>query len=77
VRRVEQDNLVYYEFAMWSGIKHGIFTRLGGVSPAPWTSLNMGGNVGDSIENVRQNHELMFEALQLNASKSGRFIART
>ncbi|MBN8595321.1 MAG: peptidoglycan editing factor PgeF [Anaerolineae bacterium] len=69
MRRVEQDNLVYYEFAMWPGIKHGVFTRLGGVSPAPWASLNMGGNVGDSIENVRQNHELMFEALQLNASK--------
>lgn len=70
MRRVEQESLVYYQFEMWSGIRHGIFTRQGGVSPAPWASLNMGGNVGDPIENVRQNHERMLTALALDPARA-------
>jgi hypothetical protein len=67
---VKQGNLLYYQFEMWPGVKHGIFTRQGGVSPAPWASLNMGGNVGDPLENVRQNHESMLGALNLNPSRA-------
>lgn len=37
------------------GLFHGVFSRKGGVSPAPWSSLNLGGTVGDSPENVREN----------------------
>jgi polyphenol oxidase len=70
LRRIEQGNLVYYQFEGWSGIKHGIFTRLGGVSPAPWASLNMGGNVGDPLDNVRDNHELMLGALNLDPARA-------
>jgi len=28
-------------------LKHGIFSRHGGISPFPWQSLNLGGTVGD------------------------------
>jgi polyphenol oxidase len=34
---------------------HGIFSRHGGISPSPWDTLNLGGTVGDSIENTREN----------------------
>ncbi|MCU0497371.1 MAG: peptidoglycan editing factor PgeF [Anaerolineae bacterium] len=55
--------LPYYRFADWTGIRHGIFTRLGGVSRAPWASLNLGGTVGDETDAVRRNHELIYETL--------------
>jgi hypothetical protein len=55
---------------MWPGLRHGIFTRKGGQSAAPWASLNMGGNVGDDPAAVRRNHELMYAALNLNESRA-------
>ncbi|MCI8677354.1 MAG: peptidoglycan editing factor PgeF [Lawsonibacter sp.] len=39
----------------WSGAAHGFSTRLGGVSPTPWESLNLGASRGDSPANVREN----------------------
>ncbi len=38
-----------------AGVPHAVFTRRGGVSPAPWASLNMGGTVGDAPARVRAN----------------------
>lgn len=40
-----------------------VTTRSGGVSPAPWQSLNMGTHVGDDIVRVRQNRALLRPAL--------------
>lgn len=37
-------------------VRHGFSTRLGGVSPAPWDSLNLGISRGDSDENVWENY---------------------
>ena len=34
------------------GVLHGFSTRLGGVSPAPWDSLNLDDRRGDDIANV-------------------------
>ena len=39
----------------WAGAVHGFSTRLGGVSPAPWDSLNLGANRGDEPDNVAEN----------------------
>ena len=33
---------------------HGFSTRPGGVSPAPWDSLNLGVGRGDTAENVQR-----------------------
>src|SRR5262250_1437780 len=63
-------DLAYYQFNLWPTLKHGIFTRRGGVSPEPWASLNMGGNVGDDSANVRNNHDLMYECMRLNANRA-------
>jgi hypothetical protein len=62
--------MVYYQFQLLADIRHGIFTRKGGISPAPWDSLNMGGNVGDEPEAVLHNHELMYDALALNKNRA-------
>ncbi|HXF85404.1 MAG TPA: peptidoglycan editing factor PgeF [Anaerolineales bacterium] len=59
---VQHNGLSYYRFASL-GVRHGIFTRQGGVSPAPWASLNVGGTVGDDLTRVRQNRRLLFEAM--------------
>lgn len=43
------------------GVHHGVFTRQGGVSPAPWASLNTSITVGDHPTRVRQNLERIFQ----------------
>lgn len=56
----------YFTFPNFGvGVKYGIFTRQGGVSPSPWQTLNMGGTVGDDADNVRQNRMRAFGALDL------------
>lgn len=64
MRRNTHDGLVFYQFEQWSTLKHGVFTRHGGTSAAPWSSLNLGGNVGDDPKHVRRNHEKMYAALR-------------
>ena len=59
---VEKNGIRYYQFASL-GVRHAVFSRHGGVSAEPWDSLNVGGTVGDSIEHVRKNRLLSFEAL--------------
>jgi polyphenol oxidase len=55
--------LRYYQFEGWGdGITHAVFTRHGGVSPAPWQSLNVGGTVGDEPGRVSENRR---RALQI------------
>lgn len=44
-------------------VLHAVFTRHGGVSPAPWESLNVGGGIGDDPERVRENRYRSFAAL--------------
>jgi YfiH family protein len=55
----------YYQFELFDGLDlvHAVITRHGGVSPAPWASLNVGGTVGDSVENVIENRRRSFAAL--------------
>lgn len=70
MQRLSHESLVYYQFEKWVGLKHGIFTRLGGISQVPWDSLNVGGTVGDKKEAVRINHQLMYRALGVNESRA-------
>ncbi len=63
-------NVKYYRFEALSRLKHGVFTRKGGQSAAPYGPLNVGGTVGDDAQAVRQNHALMYEALNVNAGRA-------
>lgn len=47
------------------GFPHGFSTRVGGVSPSPWNSLNLGGAVGDEPARVEQNWRLLEAATGL------------
>ena len=57
ITRRERHGVSFYACTdpAWRGAAHGFSTRLGGVSPAPWESLNLGANRGDSPDNVREN----------------------
>lgn len=75
MQRIQQtsNGLVYYQFDQWHAgnhLTHGVFTRLGGVSQAPWGTLNLGGTVGDEPDAVRENHRRMYAALALDAARA-------
>lgn len=68
MQRISDRGLVFYRFENWpehNGCVHGVFTRLGGVSVAPWASLNVGRTVGDDPAAVAHNKRLMTAALDL------------
>ena len=44
-------------------MKHAVFTRQGGASPAPWSSLNVGGTVGDDPARVIENRHRSFRCM--------------
>jgi YfiH family protein len=54
----------YYRFDLFGGgLPHGLITRRGGVSPAPWAALNLGGTVGDDPLRVAENRQRALAAL--------------
>lgn len=60
----ETNGLRYYSFDIFSkAVKQAVFTRHGGVSPAPWHSLNLGGSVGDDPARVAENRIRVFNAM--------------
>lgn len=67
LRRAQKD-VIYYQFESLAhlGVRHGVFTRLGGISRPPYESLNVGHTVGDDEQAVEANHRLIFEALGLD-----------
>ncbi len=62
---INTDGLEYLKFSSMDDDKivHGIFTRKGGISPQPWASLNLGGTVGDTRENVIENRRRIYQAM--------------
>ena len=60
----EHNELRYYSFDIFSkSIKQAVFTRHGGVSLAPWHSLNLGGSVGDDPAHVAENRVRVFQSM--------------
>jgi len=61
----EPNGLRYYSFDIFpKTITQAVFTRRGGVSPAPWSSLNLGGSVGDNLVHVVENRTRVFNAMK-------------
>lgn len=62
---INADGLEYLKFSSMDDAKivHGIFTRKGGISPQPWASLNLGGTVGDTRENVIENRRRIYKVM--------------
>jgi YfiH family protein len=61
----ELNGLRYYSFEIFPDtVSQAVFTRRGGISPAPWHSLNLGGAVGDDPACVAANRLRIFNAMQ-------------
>ncbi|MCA9923486.1 MAG: peptidoglycan editing factor PgeF [Anaerolineales bacterium] len=61
---VERNGLRYFEFESLRGngrIQHAIFSRRGGISPTPFTGLNMSLSVRDDEANVFANREQAYK----------------
>ena len=54
-----------------AGVTNAIFTRKGGVSPAPWESLNLNWFNGDEPDRVRENHRRAFHAVGRDLTSVG------
>ncbi len=55
-------------FDPFEGLLHAFTTRLGGVSPPPFDSLNLSSKTGDAEGNVEKNHHLLESALEIEES---------
>jgi polyphenol oxidase len=62
---LQAGTLRYFSFESLDGdsLVQAVFTRAGGLSPAPWNSLNLGGTVGDDPERVFGNRMRAFQAM--------------
>lgn len=68
MQRSQSDQLLFYQFdalAAQPRLVHGVFTRKGGVSPAPYESLNVGSTVGDDLSHVQENRARMAQAMNV------------
>jgi len=68
--RISRNGLTFYRSSAWAGLRHGIFTRQGGVSNGIWSSLNLGASIGDDSQAVRENHARLYAALGVNAQRA-------
>ncbi len=61
----------YYQFdaLRQRGVRHALFTRLGGVSEGCWSSLNFGLSTGDHPDHVRENRRRAWAALGLSEER--------
>ena len=50
-------------------VTHGFSTRKGGVSPAPWDSLNLDDRRGDDLANVQENFRRLCAALDVDVQR--------
>jgi hypothetical protein len=59
-----RDGVRFYQFESFPrDLTQAVFTRKGGVSPAPWESLNVGATVGDEAPHVLENRSRSFAAV--------------
>ena len=72
MKQCRYQSLVYYQFESLAetGLRHGVFTRQGGVSEGIYSSLNLSRSTGDAPEPVRENRRRMFEALGMRMEHS-------
>ncbi len=70
MERITTGDLAHYQFTHLADVTHGVFTRLGGASLAPYGPLNLGGNVGDDPVAVTENYRRVYDALAVNAERA-------
>ncbi|MBI5566342.1 MAG: peptidoglycan editing factor PgeF [Chloroflexi bacterium] len=73
MNRVVHDELIYYQFddlASAPELYHGVFTRAGGVSRAPFASLNLSRSVGDEAVAVTENNRRMLAVFDMQPDQA-------
>jgi YfiH family protein len=73
----EHQGVKYYLFpglTALPGVRHGVFTRRGGVSQGAFATLNISFGVGDDPRAVRENRRRLAAALGLAALRSARQV---
>lgn len=68
-RLVDNAGVRYLTFPLldsFNYVVHGFSTRLGGISPAPYDSLNLGFHVGDAQDYVLENRRRICQALDID-----------
>jgi polyphenol oxidase len=65
------DGILSFSFDLFSKhpIQAEVITRKGGVSSVPWSSLNLGGTVGDDPDHVLENKRKVINTFNLAADK--------
>ncbi len=64
MQRMTETGLPFFQFETFPpGLTQAVFTRLGGVSSAPFASLNLSSSVADSAANLRVNRQRAYGAL--------------
>jgi YfiH family protein len=72
-----QNGVPFFQFhnlATFAGLWHGIFTRQGGISPAPFESLNVGHRLGDNPDHVKANREIISQCTSSSSIISARQV---
>jgi YfiH family protein len=72
MKKTNADGVSYHSIPDWDerfSAPHGFFARTGGVSPAPYASLNVGVRGEDSPAHVRENLKRAAAALSIPADK--------
>ena len=59
----EKNGVTWFTAPNLSGTAHGFSTRLGGVSPAPWDSLNLRPGMGDGRDAMLENYRRFCAAI--------------
>ena len=73
MKRQSSNDLVFYQFndlAHYLDLYHGTFTRLGGMSQAPFESLNLARSVGDDAQIVQENNRRMLGAFEMTPDQA-------
>jgi YfiH family protein len=73
LKRQSLNGLVFYQFDgldHYTELYHGAFTRLGGVSGAPFESLNLARSVGDDVQAVQENNRRMLSAFGVTPGRA-------
>jgi len=66
MKKIQKNGMILLQFpalAAYPGIRHAIFTRHGGISPAPYDSLNVAFSVGDDPATVAENRRRILRCL--------------
>ncbi len=75
--RKKLGELEWLEFEIFEEYKllvHGIFLRHGGVSAGSLGTLNAGGRMPDEMQNIKENHRRMLEALGIERYSYGKQV---